>query len=36
MAVRDLHYKDLRKAILAISDALNEELHGSPTTRAAR
>jgi len=27
MAVRDLHYKDLRKAILAISDALNEELH---------
>jgi 5-methyltetrahydropteroyltriglutamate--homocysteine methyltransferase len=27
MAVRDNHYKDLRKAILAISDALNEELH---------
>src|SRR4051812_26677603 len=27
MSVRDLHYKDLRKAILAISDALNEELH---------
>jgi 5-methyltetrahydropteroyltriglutamate--homocysteine methyltransferase len=27
MAVRDLHYKDLRKAILAISDALNAELH---------
>ena len=27
MAVLDLHYKDLRKAILAISDALNEELH---------
>jgi len=27
MAVRDLHYKDLRKAIVAISDALNEELH---------
>jgi 5-methyltetrahydropteroyltriglutamate--homocysteine methyltransferase len=27
MAVRDLHYKDLRSAILAISDALNEELH---------
>lgn len=27
MAVRDLHYGDLRKAILAISDALNEELH---------
>jgi 5-methyltetrahydropteroyltriglutamate--homocysteine methyltransferase len=27
MAVRDLHYNDLRKAILAISDALNEELH---------
>jgi 5-methyltetrahydropteroyltriglutamate--homocysteine methyltransferase len=27
MAVRDLHYKDLRKSILAISDALNEELH---------
>jgi len=26
MAVRDLHYKDLRKAILAISDALHEEL----------
>jgi 5-methyltetrahydropteroyltriglutamate--homocysteine methyltransferase len=27
MAVRDLHYKDLRRCILAISDALNEELH---------
>ena len=27
MAVRDLHYRDLRKAILAISDALNAELH---------
>jgi 5-methyltetrahydropteroyltriglutamate--homocysteine methyltransferase len=27
MAVRDLHYKDLRKAILAVGDALNEELH---------
>ena len=27
MAVRDLHYKDLRKAILAVSDALNEELN---------
>ena len=27
MAVRDLHYKDLRKRILAVSDALNEELH---------
>ena len=27
MAVRDFHYQDLRKAILAISDALNEELH---------
>jgi 5-methyltetrahydropteroyltriglutamate--homocysteine methyltransferase len=27
MAVRDLHYQDLKKAILAISDALNEELH---------
>jgi 5-methyltetrahydropteroyltriglutamate--homocysteine methyltransferase len=26
MSVRDLHYKDLRKAILAISDALREEL----------
>jgi 5-methyltetrahydropteroyltriglutamate--homocysteine methyltransferase len=26
MAVRDLHYKDLRKAIMAISDALHEEL----------
>ena len=26
MAVRDLHYRDLRTAILAISDALNEEL----------
>jgi 5-methyltetrahydropteroyltriglutamate--homocysteine methyltransferase len=27
MAVRDLHYKDLRAAILAVSGALNEELH---------
>jgi 5-methyltetrahydropteroyltriglutamate--homocysteine methyltransferase len=27
MAVRDLHYKDLRAAIMAVSDALNEELH---------
>jgi 5-methyltetrahydropteroyltriglutamate--homocysteine methyltransferase len=27
MAVRDLHYQDLRKSILALSDALNEELH---------
>ena len=27
MAVRDLHYKNLRKSILAISDALNAELH---------
>ena len=27
MSVRDLQYKDLRKSILAISDALNEELH---------
>ncbi|HUQ25428.1 MAG TPA: cobalamin-independent methionine synthase II family protein [Burkholderiales bacterium] len=27
MAVRDQHYKDLKKSILAISDALNEELH---------
>ncbi len=27
MAVRDVHYKDLRAAIMAISDALNEELH---------
>jgi 5-methyltetrahydropteroyltriglutamate--homocysteine methyltransferase len=27
MAVRDLHYRDLRKAILAVSDALNAELH---------
>ena len=27
MAVRDQHYKDLRKGILAISDALNAELH---------
>jgi 5-methyltetrahydropteroyltriglutamate--homocysteine methyltransferase len=27
MAVRDLHYKDMRKAILAIAEALNEELH---------
>jgi 5-methyltetrahydropteroyltriglutamate--homocysteine methyltransferase len=26
MAVRDFHYKDLRKTIMAISDALNEEL----------
>ncbi len=26
MAVRDFHYKDLKKAILAIADALNEEL----------
>jgi 5-methyltetrahydropteroyltriglutamate--homocysteine methyltransferase len=26
MAVRDLHYKDLRKAIMAISDALHAEL----------
>jgi 5-methyltetrahydropteroyltriglutamate--homocysteine methyltransferase len=26
MSVRDLHYKDLRKAIMAVSDALNEEL----------
>jgi len=26
MAVRDLHYKDLRKSILAIADALNAEL----------
>jgi 5-methyltetrahydropteroyltriglutamate--homocysteine methyltransferase len=26
MASRDLHYKDLRKAIMAVSDALNEEL----------
>ncbi|MCZ7565880.1 MAG: cobalamin-independent methionine synthase II family protein [Burkholderiales bacterium] len=26
MAVRDLHYKDVRKAIMAVSDALNEEL----------
>jgi 5-methyltetrahydropteroyltriglutamate--homocysteine methyltransferase len=26
LAVRDLHYKDLRRAILAISDALHEEL----------
>jgi 5-methyltetrahydropteroyltriglutamate--homocysteine methyltransferase len=26
MAVRDLHYNDLRKAIMAVSDALNEEL----------
>lgn len=26
MAVRDLHYKDLRAAIMAVSDALNEEL----------
>jgi 5-methyltetrahydropteroyltriglutamate--homocysteine methyltransferase len=27
MAVRDLHYKDLRKAILAIAEALNAELN---------
>ena len=27
MAVRDTHYRDLRKSILAISDALNAELH---------
>jgi len=27
MSVRDTHYRDLRKAILAVSDALNEELH---------
>src|SRR5881394_1995220 len=27
MAVRDLHYKDLRKAILAIAEALNQELN---------
>ena len=27
MSVRDNHYRDLRKAILAVSDALNEELH---------
>ena len=27
MAVRDHYYKDLRAAIMAISDALNEELH---------
>ncbi len=27
LSVRDQHYKDLRKSILAISDALNEELH---------
>jgi len=27
MAVRDLHYKDLRKAILAVAEALNAELH---------
>src|SRR4030095_8500592 len=26
MAVRDLYYKDLRKAILAIADVLNSEL----------
>jgi 5-methyltetrahydropteroyltriglutamate--homocysteine methyltransferase len=26
MASRDLHYKDIRKAIMAVSDALNEEL----------
>lgn len=28
MAVRDHHYKDLREAILAVSEALNEELTG--------
>ncbi|HEX7053672.1 MAG TPA: cobalamin-independent methionine synthase II family protein [Burkholderiales bacterium] len=27
LSVRDLHYKDLRRSILAIGDALNEELH---------
>jgi len=27
MSVRDVHYQDLRKSILAISDALNRELH---------
>ena len=27
MSVRDSHYRDLRRSILAISDALNEELH---------
>jgi 5-methyltetrahydropteroyltriglutamate--homocysteine methyltransferase len=27
MAVRDFHYKDLRQAIMAVSDALNQELH---------
>jgi 5-methyltetrahydropteroyltriglutamate--homocysteine methyltransferase len=27
MAVRDLHYKDLRKSILAVAEALNAELH---------
>ncbi len=27
MAVRDLHYKDLRKAILAVAEALNQELN---------
>jgi 5-methyltetrahydropteroyltriglutamate--homocysteine methyltransferase len=27
MAVRDLHYKDMRKSILAIAQALNEELN---------
>ena len=27
MSVRDSHYRDLRKSILAVSDALNEELH---------
>ncbi len=27
MSVRDLHYRDLRKSILAVSDALNAELH---------
>jgi 5-methyltetrahydropteroyltriglutamate--homocysteine methyltransferase len=27
LSVRDLHYKDLEQAILAVSDALNAELH---------
>ena len=27
MSVRDLHYRDLGKAILAVAEALNEELH---------
>ena len=26
MAVRDMHYKDIRAAIMAVSDALNAEL----------